>query len=71
MVPVPILVLQSFILHQLLFDHHLLDVIYGVDIEHGVLDHPPQLFELSEVPDYRHRRTLNHYVAVCQDFQRF
>lgn len=69
--PIPILIFQGFILHQLLLDHHLLDVVYRMDVVHGVLDHPPQLFQLSEVPDHRHRRTLNHYVAACQDFKRF
>ena len=43
--PVPILILKFRILHQLPLDHKGLNVVYWVNVVHGVYHHLPHLFE--------------------------
>ena len=48
---VPGLVLQGWVLGELALHHELLDLVYGVDVLHRVLDHPAHFFQALVAPD--------------------
>jgi hypothetical protein len=68
--PVPALVGERRVLHELLLDHELLDLVDGVHIVHAVLDDAPDFLETLVGTHDRDRVTVHEDIGGRQQLER-